>query len=76
MMAKHGRNPVTPPGQCLTKSLNYMTKSDFTFLCNQAMVAPEVALENKFVRQVLKEDKEANNVANQIKLVAVLSTQF
>ncbi len=53
-----------------------MTKSDFTFLCNQAMVAPEVALENKFVRQVLKEDKDKNNVANQIKLVAVLSTEF
>jgi hypothetical protein len=40
------------------------------------MVAPEVALENKFVRQVLKEDKDKNDVANQIKLVAVLSTKF
>jgi hypothetical protein len=53
-----------------------MTKSDFLFLCNQASVTPEIALENKFVRQVLKEDKDKNNVANQIKLVAVLSTQF
>ena len=25
MMAKHGRNPVTPPGQCLTKVLITMT---------------------------------------------------
>jgi len=53
-----------------------MTKSDFMFLCNEASVAPEVALENKFVRQVLKEDKETNSVINQIKLVAVLTSQF
>ncbi len=53
-----------------------MTKSDFLFLCNEVSVMPEIALENKFVRQVLEEDKDKNNVANQIKLVAVLSTQF
>lgn len=53
-----------------------MTKSDFLFLCNEASVTPQIALENKFVRQVLNEDKDNNNVANQIKLVAVLSTQF
>jgi len=53
-----------------------MTKSNFVFLCNQSLVAPDIALENKYVRQVLKEDRHVHSVANQIKLAVVLSTQF
>tara|TARA_R110002033_G_scaffold97692_2_gene146200 strand:+ start:732 stop:893 length:162 start_codon:yes stop_codon:yes gene_type:complete len=53
-----------------------MTKSDFTFLCNEAMVSPDVALENDFVRKVLKEDKSSNSVVNQVKLATFLSTEF
>ena len=52
-----------------------MTKSDFTFLCNEAMVSPDVALENDFVRKVLKQDK-SNSVYYQLKLATVLSTEF
>ena len=53
-----------------------MTKSNFVFLCNEAMIEPNIALENKFVRKVLKEDKSSNSIANQIKLATVLSTEF
>jgi|TARA_R110000751_G_scaffold4214_5_gene20213 hypothetical protein len=40
------------------------------------MVEPNLALENKFVCKILKEDQSLNSVANQIKLATVLSTEF
>lgn len=55
-----------------------MTSSDFLYLCNEAGVLPEIALENKQITSVLKKSKQRklNTVVAQITVATILRQQF
>jgi hypothetical protein len=53
-----------------------MSANDFQFICGEVGILPQVALEDDFVRTILKEDKGKCSVTNQIKLSTYLHDNF
>ena len=53
-----------------------MTKLDFISICNSASVDPSIAIENDEVRAVLKSDLGKGTIENQLKLSAILNSNF
>ena len=53
-----------------------MTKLDFLSICGDVGISPSIAIENKDVVELLKADKLKPSVNNQLKLSAILKTDF
>ncbi len=53
-----------------------MTKSDFLFVCNEKSINPSVALENKEVIKLLKNNKGKNDIKTQLELSTLLDIEF
>lgn len=53
-----------------------MTKSSFTYLCGFVSIAPEIAIENDKVFNLLKEDANINSPINEVRMIDLLVTEF
>lgn len=53
-----------------------MTKSTFINLCGAAFVAPEIAIENDKVLNLLKEDANINSPINEVRMIDLLVKEF
>ena len=53
-----------------------MTKSNFISLCGLAFIAPEIAIENDKVFNLLKEDANINSPINEVRMIDLLVTEF
>lgn len=52
-----------------------MKTNDFLYLCREHDIKPTTALEDKFIRKILKQDKGKSSITNQILLSTYLKTK-